>query len=343
MTTYTPSDATGYENNAFLPGESAAVAALLVAEEFTLASLINHDLGNKILEGGRKGRKVQIKQPQALIAHARGIDDVTNKIVLDTLGEQFVDLTLGLHAYSAVALSEGDLNLDIENFGEQVLSPQAQAVASYINDMVKAKFLAEAYDVLAGVTYDPANPTKFFTQIRKALRAKGVPSANLNVLVGTDVYADLLDSKAFEDASQSGSTAALREASIGKVRGFTVVENTEIPEADIFAFHKDAYTLGMRAPLAPRGAAFAASVSEGGVPIRHLMDYDTDFTADRSVLSTFFGIEKMPMWKVERTQDIGMPGDVDTDGAGPDGAFVAGNATVSQVAGGAVLRVSTDA
>jgi len=321
-----------YEQNAFKPGESAAVAAQMVAQEFTLAGLINHDAGNKILEGGRKGRSIQVKQPQALVAHGRGIDDVTNKIVLDTLAENYVDITLGVHAYSALALSEGDVNLDIENFSEQVLSPQAKAVAAYANDAVLNLVLAEAYAEIGA--YDPANPTKFFTLLRKALRDKGVPSANLNVLAGTEVYANLLDSKAFEDASQSGSTAALREASIGRVRGFTVVESVEIPETDVFAFHRDAFTLGMRAPVAPRGAAFAASVSEAGVPIRHVMDYDTDFTADRSVLSTFVGVAKMPLWKVERTQDVKTQGDA---------AFVAGSATVSQVAGGAVLRVKADA
>lgn len=329
-----------YENNAFEPGESAALAAALTAQEFDLAALVNHDTGNKILEGGHKNRQISVKVPVALIAHARDIDDVTNKIVMDTIAEQYETIGLGVHAYNAVPLSEGDLNLDIENFGEQVLAPQAQAVASYANDTVLAALLSEAVTVLmSGATpfaYDPANPVALFTQIRKYLRNKGVPTANLNVLVGTEVYAHLLDAKAITDASESGSTAALREAEVGKVRGLTVVERTDIGEGEILAFHRDAYTLGMRAPLAPRGAAFAASVSEAGVPIRHIMDYDTDFTADRSVLSTFVGVAKMPLWKVERTQDKG----TDADRAAGTG-FTAGAATVTKDASGAVVRIDT--
>lgn len=325
-----------YEDSTFLPGETAAVAAQMVSQEFTLAALINHDAGNMILEGGRKGRKIEVKQPVALVAHARGIDDVTNKIILDTLAEKYVDLTLGVHAYSALALGEGDLNLDIENFSAQVLKPQAEAVANYVNTAVLDAFLAESYATIPGLTFDPEAPTRFFTGLRKALRDKGIPSTGLRVLAGTAVYAALLDSKAFEDVSQSGSTAALREAQVGRVRGFDVVESVEIPEGDVVAFHRDAYTLGMRAPLKPNGAAWGETVVEAGVPLRHLMDYDLDYTADRSMFSTFVGVAKMPLFKVERTQDT--KGKVQGDSG-----FVAGNATVSEVAGGAVMRIDTDA
>lgn len=328
-----------YEDSTFLPGETAAVAAQMISQEFTLAALINHDAGNKILEGGRKGRKISVKQPVALVAHARGIDDVTNKIILDTLAESYVDLTLGVHAYNAIALGEGDLNLDIEDFSEQVIDPQAKAVAAYVNDAVLDAFLSEGYATVAGLAFDPSAPTKFFTGLRKALREKGIPATGLRVVVGTEVYAALLDSKAFEDVSQSGSTAALRDASVGRVRGFDVVENTEIPADDVIAFHKDAFTLGMRAPVTPKGSAWGTTLTEAGVPIRHLMDYDLDYTADRSMLSTFVGVAKMPLFKVERTRDTNTAGD---KGAlqGTAG-FVAGNATVSEVEGGAILRIDT--
>ena len=342
-----------YAESTFLPGESAAVAAQMVAQEFTLAALINHDAGNKILEGGRKGRKISVKNPVALVAHGREIDDFTNQIVLDTLSESYTDITLGVHAYSGIALDEGDLNLDIENFSEQVIAPQAGAVADYANNAVLKAFLAEAYTTPAAAgmrAWSASAPTQFFTDLRKALRTKGVPASNLKVLVGVAVYAALLDAKAFEDVSQSGSTAALREGQVGRVRGFEVIESVDLPVGDVFAFHKDAYTLGMRAPKTPVGAAWGATVSEGGVPIRHLMDYDLTLTADRSLLSTFVGVAKMPLFKVTRTQDVGIQGDTisvdnpeDTDAVAETATFVAGNATVTSVAGGATLRVASGA
>lgn len=336
-------------NHDFKPGDTAALSAVLVADEFTLAGLINKDIGNSILGGGGKGRSIDVKIPAALVAHGRGIDDTTNKIILDTLTERTVSLTTGVHAYNAVALGEGDRNLDIKDFGKQVLKPQAEAVAAYCNDAVLDMLIAETVTDL-GATYDPANPAKFFTALRAALRARGLPSSGLRALTGTAVYADLLDSKAFEDVSASGSTAALREGTVGKVRGFDTVENFDIDENDIMVFHRDAFTLGLRAPSAPTGAPYAATVSEAGVPLRHIMDYDTDYTADRSVLSTFVGVAKMPLYKVVRTRDVGMQGDViavdnpeDGDTLAEVANFVPGSASVVEVAGGAVIRVNTGA
>ncbi len=319
-------------NSFYTPEQAARVAAALTSDDALVSALISRDLENDLLGGGGKGRTVNVKVPTALVARARGIDDVTNKIVLDSLAETTVPITLGVHAYNAVGLSEGDLSLDLTDFSAQVLKPQAEAVASYIEDAVIDAIMAEALDT--SIRWDPANPTKAFTQIRAALRKRGVPAANLNVLVGVDVYAALLDAKAIEDASQSGSTAALREGQVGRVRGFTVVESTKVPDGDIAAFHRNAFTLAIRAPKKPEGATFGATVTEGNVQMRYLRDYDADYTQDRSIVSTFCGVAKMPLYKVERTQpSMGkVEGEV---------GYTVGSATVTEVPEGAVLRMST--
>jgi hypothetical protein len=122
----------------------------------------------------------------------------------------------------------------------------------------------------------------------------------LNMIVGAEVYANLLDAKAIEDASQSGSTAALREGGVGRVRGFNVVESTRVPDAEILAFHRDAVTLATRAPVVSPGAKFGATVNEKGFSLRYLRDYLVDTTIDRSFVSTFSGIAILPTFKIER-------------------------------------------
>jgi hypothetical protein len=154
-----------------------------------------------------------------------------------------------------------------------------------------------------GVEFDPADPAKLFTAIRKRLRDNGVSPAGMNVVVGTNVYAALLDSAQLTDASQSGSTDALREAGVGKLRGFSVVESTRVDEDEVLAFHSDAVTLITRAPVVPQGASFGSTVSAGGFSLRYLRDYDAMHTVDRSIVSAFSAVGILPTYRIERDYD----------------------------------------
>lgn len=306
--------------NTFYTAEQVAkVAVAMATQDSYLGALVNRNFENDLLGGGGKGRTVNVKVPSALIARSRGIDDVTTNIVLDSLTETTVPVTLGEHIYNAVGLSEGDLTLNLEDFSKQVLAPQVDAVVDAVEEEVADALRAIALNT--AIDWDAANPVKTFTAIRKELRQRGVPAANLNVVVGTNVYAALLDAKAITDASESGSTAALRDGNVGNLRGFKIVESTRIDDDEIVAFHRDAFTLAVRAPIVPAGASFGQSVSGGGYSLRYLRDYDVTKTMDRSMVSTFAGVAAMPLYKVTRD-------------------YTAKTAVVEEVAGGAALRMS---
>lgn len=304
----------------YTPEQVARVAVALASEDAFLAGLISRNLENDLLGGGGKGRSVNIKVPSVLIAHDRSIDDKTTAIVFDELAESTVAVTLGSHAYSAVKLSEGDLNLDLSSFSEQVLAPQVASVVDMIEDTVATALTGLTED--NSIAYSAADPVATFTAIRKTLRTNGVPQTGINCVVGVDVYADLLEAKAITDASQAGSTAALRDAGVGRVRGFNIVESTRVPAGDIIAFHREAFTLAVRAPAVPQGASFGSSVSSNGFSLRYLRDYDVNTVADRSLVSTFYGVAAMPLYKVTRD-------------------YTGGTASITAVTGGAALRVDT--
>ena len=301
-------------NAFYTPTEAARVAANLANEDAFLSGMVSRNFANDLLAGGKGGAPIAIKIPTTLVALERDIDDVTSSIVMDEITETSYTLTLDkIHDYSAVPLSEADLTLNLQDFSAQVLRPQAEAIVDALEYKLIQKMLAvpetELVDVPSpdgGVTpatyhaYDPANPTAYFTQIRKALRKNGVAVNGINMFVGAEVYANLLDAKAIEDASQSGSTAALREGGVGRVRGFNIVETTRVPDTEILAFHKDAVTLATRAPVVPAGAAFGATVNEKGFSLRYLRDYLADKTVDRSLVSTFSGIAILPTYKITR-------------------------------------------
>lgn len=286
-------------NEIYTPGEAAEVAANLLAEDTTLAALVSHNYEDDLLGGGKGGAPIGIKMPTTLIARERGIDDVTNRIVLDEIRETRRTVNLSrVHDYSAVGVTEGDLNLRLTDFAAQVLKPQAEAVADSIEHKTAEALLA--VPLTDNGTFDPANPVPYFTRLRKSLRDNGVPQSGLQVVVGTAVYASLLDAKAITDASESGSTEALREGGIGRLRGFTLIESTRVPDDEILAFHRDAITLVTRAPAVPAGASFGARVTARGFNLRYLRDYAADVTEDRSIVSTFSGVGILPVFKVRR-------------------------------------------
>lgn len=277
----------------------ASVAANLVSADTVLSALVSRNFTPEFLGEGSGGRPVSVKIPTTLIARERDIDDVTTSIELDNIVEQRRTITLDPNmAYSAVPLSEADLNLNLEDFSAQVLRPQAAAIADSIER--KVELALKAVPVTSVGTYNAADPVKYFTLIRKFLRDNGVPVDGIQCVVGTEVYANLLDANAITDASASGSTAALREASVGKVRGLTVVESTRMADDEVLAFHRDAVTLVTRAPAVPQGAAFGAQISEAGFSIRYLRDYDALKTVDRSIVASFAGVGILPTYKIER-------------------------------------------
>lgn len=314
-------------NTFYQAPQVAQLAVALAEQDFSIAALISRNLEDDLLGGGGKGKTVNVKIPTALVARERGVDDKTSNIVFDELTETTVAITLGKHIYNAVTLSEGDLTLNLEDFGAQVLAPQVEAVVQWVEDEVIQTLQAETLNT--AIPWSAANPVKTFTTLRKVLRERGVPSTNLNVIVGTDVYAALLDADLITSVDKSGSSAALRQANVGQVRGFTVLESTKVDNGEIIAFHRDAFTLAVRPPVVPLGAAFGSTFRSRGFGVRYLRDYLPEKTVERSLVSTFAGVAKMPLYKITRDY-----------GSGDNAAGA--TATVTAVSAGAVVRMSIE-
>jgi len=291
--------------NAFLTSDNIArVATRLVSDDLNLAALVSRDLEAEFRPGG--SNIVRVRVPGAVVAQTRSIFDTSTPLVSDEIAEQFINVTLSTHVYDNVVLSEGSLDLSIEDFTAQVLVPQARAIAAYI-ERVTATAMS-AVPETTSIAYSATSPAKTLTAMRKQLRDNGVAEdQELIAVVGSGVYADLLEAE-----------TVTMEAG-GKVRGFTVIESTRIPSDEIIAFVRDAFTLVVRAPEVPDGAPYGASISEGGFALRHIRSYDGTVAADRSLVSAFVAVQPMPL-------------SVDNE----DG-------TVSLVAHGGVVRVVTTA
>lgn len=279
--------------NTFInPTKVAAVALAILRDDVALAATVNRDYEADF--SAAIGATVNVRTPATLKARRRALD-AGSSITLDNVTETTQPVSLTTMSYSAVPVSDEDLTLRIEDFTRQILEPQVVAIAEDIERLVVATMqgLTEWNTAGEAPVYDATKPAAQFTAARKKLRDLGVPTAGLYAAVGTGVYQDLLNSSQISDAQVSGSTDALRNGEVGRVRGFTVIEDNRLDDDEIVFYHRDAFTLVVRAPRVPEGVSFGESMAAEGFAARWIKDYDSNLLQDRSIVSTFLGCKAM--------------------------------------------------
>jgi hypothetical protein len=236
---------------------------------------------------GAKDDTVTLRLPAYGVAQSRVMRSGT-PVTFGDLAERAVDIKLDTQLYHATAITDEALTLDIRSFGQQILTPQADAVARALE--------AKAITTMTGATYqttlefDAAEPLKFLRDARTALNKANVPMSERFVALGADLENALI-TKLSADASVTGTahSAALREATIGRLYGFTIVSVPGLPVDNAYCFHRSAYAMATRVPARPSGAKMVASTSSNGVALRWLMDYSDALLTDRSLVDTYCG------------------------------------------------------
>lgn len=278
---------------------------------------------------GSKDDTVTLRVPATLTARDYGWrNDRSSAIVFDDLTETSYDISIGGHVYSAVKVTDEQLALDITSFADQVLAPQAKAVA--------VRLEGKAVDVLTGLPFQNIvqldksgngtvadtvggatdittavrnTPQAAVIAARKFLNKAGVPFDGRFLVVGADMEEVFLTSDQLVRYDQSGSTSALRDATIGRIGGFEVVVSSQIPADEGYAYHRSAVAMAQFAPPVPAGVTFGAAQSRNGYAMRWIRDYDPSYLQDRSVVSAFYGL-----------QGINDGAEIDEDGAGAGAA-----------------------
>src|SRR5687767_4752387 len=121
--------------NTFLKSEKILRSALsLLQREIVLPRLVWR-FGKPDYDGA-KDDTITVRVPAVLTARDYEWRTRNNAIVMDDLTETGVDVTLDTHPYSAVAVTDEQLTLDIVNFGTQVLQPQVRAVGERLENLI---------------------------------------------------------------------------------------------------------------------------------------------------------------------------------------------------------------
>lgn len=272
--------------NEFLQSERVSALVLAILErELTLPPLIYRHADADFR--GAAGDKVTVRVPSYLEAREYGWrNNRAQPIQIDEIKETGVDVSLDKMLYSAVALTDEQLSLDLVSIAEQVFNPQLRAVTRGMEQLVASTIESAPF---AWEITDEPDPFLAAAKARAALNKASVPMNGRGLLLGADVEVKYLSSPLLVRVDTSGSDSALRDASLGRIAGFDTYVSQFIDPDVAYAFHSSAFALANLAPVVPDGATNGSSQTYNGYAVRWLQDYDAMFLRDRSVVSTFVG------------------------------------------------------
>lgn len=209
------------------------------------------------------------------------------------LTETKVAVKLNTHVYDLLNITDEQLTLDVIDFARQVLNPQMRAVAEGMENVIATALAAVDWDADDVVFVEASDePFDVAVDAAKALNKLNVPRAERVLVLGANVEGAFLKSDKLSRVDASGTDSALREATIARLAGFTIVGSNAIGENDAYAFHRTAIAFANVAPALPDGATMKAKISTEGLALRYLRDYNpTNSTGpvDRSLVDAFVG------------------------------------------------------
>ena len=162
--------------------------------------------------------------------------------------------------YNAVRLPDDFATFTLENLEQQVLIPQAESVVDVLASPLITQMEAIASGAGLEIAAGGANGLAVVTKARRTLNERKVPFADRFLAVGTGVAESLLNLKELTSVAESGADGALREGIIGRLRGFTVIEDPALADDFGVAYHRDAFAHVTRPSREPEGAAKSATV-----------------------------------------------------------------------------------
>ncbi len=181
-------------------------------ENLVFPNLIHKDFSDQFVNG--KGATIQVKKP--VILEAVEFNEA-NGVTAQDMKEESVEVTLDKLATVDVQYGAIQAVTNVDDLNRLFIEPAAVALAEKIN----SDGLALAFDIKSTVGTAGTTPSGLtsLAAVRKQLNIQKVPVAGRVAVWDPEADAAFTTVDAIVNAEKSGSTAALREGSIGKIFG----------------------------------------------------------------------------------------------------------------------------
>jgi coat protein Gp5 len=264
-----------------------AIATLY--EQTVMAGLVHRDYEGDFT--GNSGDTITIRKPATFVVNEF---NRTTGIVLQEAREGSTSLTLNKIPDVSFAVTSEDWSMRITDFSEQFLQPAMEAISQYTDRLV----LGLRADITQTVEYTPtaAHVSDVLIDAGEVLNRASVPTAMRRAVADTTLTALFQKDPLFVQADQVGDDGtALREASIGRKRGFDNYMTQNITDGVSLAFKREAFALATRTLPLPRGigAGQGSVVTYKGLGLRVIYGYDMSKKQDIVSIDCLMGVKTL--------------------------------------------------
>lgn len=275
----------------FSPQQAARATLSSLRYLTNLPRTVRQDFSNEFVAG--RGQTVNVLGPISAgtaKVYTKANRDARAAIQFNDITQAWFPVTLEDQVYNAVRLPDDFATFTLEDMTRQVLRPQAESVVDALAAPLISEMTAIVTDAsIPAVAADGSNIRQVLIKARQVLNERKIPAADRWFAVGSDIEAAILSDTLLQKVNESGSSEVLRNATIGRLFGFTIVADPTLPSDFGVAYHRDAFAHVTRPSRQPDGAAFSASVAQDGYALRWIQHYNPLQLEDQSVVDTFFG------------------------------------------------------
>lgn len=281
-------------NVLYTPTQAARSTLAALRYLTVLPRTVRQDFSQEFVAG--RGRTVDIVLPST-VGTARTYTDANrtarDAIVFDDIAQATTPVTMDSQVYKAVRLPDDFATFTLTQMEDQVLRPQAESVVDGVTAPLLGKMNAVATAPATGAGSVPAllangsNALQVLIAMRAVLNARKVPFTDRFLALTPAAEAAILSLPQLQKVNESGTDGVLREATLGRLFGFTILTDPGLTKS--VAYHRDAFALVTRPSRQPQGAAFSATVAQDGFALRWIQHYNPLQLEDQSVVDTFVG------------------------------------------------------
>lgn len=218
-------------------------------------------------KGVQKTTRAQRKADEGQLERKKLVD-VRDNLRLDVL-----------HAKRVVAGPDFYSDNQDYDWKNQIAIPSAREIVEE-RELLITETITSTVEAVTVADVNPESAAELLAFFRGTVRGEineaRAPRSGRVLAVSSDIYSTLLGHSSFESAAHRGDTGqALAEATIGRVYGFTVVEDINLAAKKVLAFDAGAVFVGH----SPLGASVAASESGtleavNGIAVGYHLGYD---------------------------------------------------------------------
>lgn len=195
-------------NTLLTPSIIAKEAIMVLQNNLVFAGLVHRDYSE---EFAQVGDTITVRKPATFTAEEWNGSSVT----IQNASEGSVPVKMDKIIDVSFAVTSKELSLSVQSFSEQFIAPAMRAHAQKLDELLSGLYVDVPYSTAVGGT--PA--VSDLVAIGTAMNINKVPLGDRSLVVDPTTYGKYLPLDAVLHAEKSGSTQALRDASMGKVFG----------------------------------------------------------------------------------------------------------------------------